>query len=135
MVVIAQIAIVRESFALMALLLIGLSFGSGYLITRLVEIGSDYDSVRYQGVRNGLAKFEALTLILALSTYVFALLSLSNFGKGLKEQRIFFKAKDNAPQSRWEIVMEKKINPQFIVVWHNIRSIYMLSLCILSILM
>ncbi|KAJ3280475.1 hypothetical protein HK104_000632 [Borealophlyctis nickersoniae] len=83
--IVAYFAIRRESNWLMALTLLGLSGGIGYLISKLVDVQTNKTN-KYQGSKNSLTFFEAITLILSIATFVVGIFCFRNFGKGLKEQ-------------------------------------------------
>ncbi|KAI8825647.1 uncharacterized protein EV422DRAFT_135073 [Fimicolochytrium jonesii] len=84
--VIAYMAVRRESKILMTATLLGLSGGIGYLISKLVDVLRKGDQPKYSGSKNSLTFFEAITLGMCVATFIFALLTFRNFGKGLKEQ-------------------------------------------------
>ncbi|KAI8817762.1 uncharacterized protein EV422DRAFT_204803 [Fimicolochytrium jonesii] len=84
--VVAYLAVRRESKLLMTATLLGLAGGIGYLISKLVDVSQNGSTSKYSGSRRSLTFFEGITLALCVATFVFALLTFRNFGKGLKEQ-------------------------------------------------
>ncbi|KAI8905699.1 hypothetical protein DFJ77DRAFT_478681 [Powellomyces hirtus] len=84
--VIAFIAVRRESKVMMTATLLGLSGGIGYLIAKLVDVAQKGATSKYSGSRKSLTFFESITLALSIATFIVAILNFRNFGKGLKEQ-------------------------------------------------
>ncbi|KAJ3151673.1 hypothetical protein HDU89_001721 [Geranomyces variabilis] len=84
--VLAFVAIRRESRVLMTATLLGLSGAIGYLMAKLVDVAQLGSTPKYSGSRKSLTFFESLTLALCVATFVIACLNFRNFGKGLKEQ-------------------------------------------------
>ncbi|KAJ3052719.1 hypothetical protein HK097_005811 [Rhizophlyctis rosea] len=85
MLVVAYLAIRRESSILMSITLIAFSGGIGYLISKLVDVITN-TTPKYEGSKKSLTFFEVITLALSIATFVVAILNFRNFGKGLKEQ-------------------------------------------------
>ncbi|KAJ3327174.1 hypothetical protein HDU76_012285 [Blyttiomyces sp. JEL0837] len=79
----AYFAVTRESNTLMALLLVGLSGGIGYLIDRLIDIYTNGSSDKYLSSKTSLTVFTSITLVLSIATFVVAVMNFRNFGKGL----------------------------------------------------
>ncbi|KAJ3221784.1 hypothetical protein HK099_003117 [Clydaea vesicula] len=95
--IIAYLAVHKESNILMAALLLGLSTGIGYLISKIIDVTtSPSDSRKYVGAKNSLASFEIITTLLAVATFIVAIMCYKNFGKGLME--LFNKKKGNSKE-------------------------------------
>lgn len=82
----AYFSVKNESKPLMYALLVGLTGGAGYLVSRLYDIyGNTVTAQKYQTSRISLTFFVVLTLMLVCATWVVAVLCLMNFGQGLMQ--------------------------------------------------
>ncbi|KAJ3090076.1 hypothetical protein HK102_004752 [Quaeritorhiza haematococci] len=79
-------AVTRESNIMMSLMLVGLSGGIAYLVSKLVDIYTTEDPKKYASSMRSLTFFESITLALCIATFVLAILCFRNFGKGLMDQ-------------------------------------------------
>ena len=60
--------------------------GTGYVISRLVDIYTTSDPNKYLSCKSSLSLFESVVIVLAIVTIIFAYLNFRNFGRGLQDQ-------------------------------------------------
>ncbi|TPX46564.1 hypothetical protein SeMB42_g03640 [Synchytrium endobioticum] len=84
--ILAYVAIRRESKSLMTGFLLILVGGTAYVISRLVDIFTTKDPNKYLASKFSLSLFESIVVMLAIVTIVAGYLNLRIFGHGLQDQ-------------------------------------------------